>query len=66
MNKVLCKENSHGLTKGKWYPVSGSYFAKDGLHYKIIDDYGDKCWYNKSLFKTQPEVREEKLIELDI
>ena len=62
--KVLCKDSlsCYYLTKGKWYNV----VEEDKTHYKVIDDEGDLSWWRKDYFKTQAEVREDKLRELGI
>lgn len=62
--KVLCINNDYNsyLNIGKWYEIIG----EGNFGYKIINDHGDKRWYRKSRFKTQAEVREEKLNELGL
>ena len=62
--KVLCIDYSiyRCLIPGKWYEV----IKEDERDYLIIDDRGYENWYRKSWFKTQQEVREEKLGELGL
>ena len=58
--KVICimnKKRYWGLTVEKWYHV----INEDVFYYEIVDDLGYKNWYPKRLFKTQREVRREKL-----
>ena len=65
MKKVLCIDNfklGNYLTTGKWYDV----IEENKTDYRIIDDRGNEFCYPKWCFKTQAEVREEKLNELGI
>ena len=54
------------ITKGKWYRVIEEFQLAKELYYLIINDDGEELLYNKSWFKTQQEVREDKLNELGI
>ena len=63
--KILCINNfkrDYSLTIGKWYDVEEE--EEDG--YWIMNNRGNELWYRKSCFKTQHEVREEKLGELGL
>lgn len=61
--KVLCiADKIVGLTKGKWYKVK----REEKYGYWIIDDDGYEYCLLKKCFKTQSQIREEKLGELGI
>lgn len=62
--KVLCIEKGFWgcITIGKWYRV----IYQSDNNYNIIDDDGDEFFYSKRCFKTQQEVREEKLKQIGI
>ena len=62
--KILCMYDKtiFYLTISKWYEVIG----EDDWSYLIINDRGIKWWCDKQWFKTQVEVREEKLGELGL
>ena len=63
MKKVLCIVDGYrSLTPGKWYDV----VEEEEYGYWIMNDRGNELWYDKSRFKTQQEVREEKLGELGL
>jgi len=65
--KLICiAEGNYKITKGKTYQVN----VHSTHQYLIIDDEGHiqffYRWMSKNFFKTQQEIREEKLNELGI
>jgi hypothetical protein len=62
--KVKCIDNRDWesfLTINKTYNVVIDYDDDD---YKIIDDEYEEWWYPKYLFKTIPEIRNDKINKL--
>jgi len=66
--KVLCirRESAYGftyyLTVGKWYDV----LVCSEHHYTVRNDKNELSWYRANLFKTEAELRDEKLNKLGI
>jgi len=62
--KVLCMVIDSGLdlTYGKWYEV----LENNAVDYLIIDDADDAWYHLKDWFKTEADVRDDRLSELGV
>jgi hypothetical protein len=66
--KIVCINNwynnendiCYNLTLCKTYKV----INKDIYQYNIIDDFNNRCWYNKDRFKLLSEYRNDRIDKL--
>ena len=60
--KIKCINDRRYLTIGKIYDVIKE--DRDDGDYLIIDNDGGEWWYEKKLFKTLAEIRNDKIDKL--
>lgn len=60
--KCIYKGDYVYLTIGKIYDITN--YAKDNCWYSVINDRGSEIWYEKELFKSLSEIRNDNIDKL--
>ena len=60
--KLKCIKSIRYLTEGLYYRVTPS--SRDNDYWVYKDDLNRGGWYNKDLFQTQEDNREEKINDI--